>query len=97
MCVGFMKKKYDKVFHLNPESSPLGIRNVFVRSFVEHLTRLDKLNRIVCDGRAVEQRAGQCFSDRILDQQTKREQKVLMHFFVGANLAGFEGEMIVNI
>ncbi|MBO7222889.1 MAG: glycerol acyltransferase, partial [Kiritimatiellae bacterium] len=62
-----MKKKYDKVFHLNPESSPLGIRNVFVRSFVEHLARLDKLNRIVCDGRAVEQRAGQCFSDRILE------------------------------
>lgn len=67
MCVGFMKKKYDKVFHLNPESSPLGIRNVFVRSFVEHLTRLDKLNKIVRDGRAVEQRSGQCFSDRILE------------------------------
>ena len=61
------KNKYDKVFHLNPSSSPLGIHNGFVRGLVEHLTRLDKLNRIVYEGRAVEQRNGECFSDRILE------------------------------
>lgn len=61
------KNKYDKVFHLNPSSSPLGIHNGFVRGLVEHLTRLDKLNRIVFEGRAVEQRNGECFSDRILE------------------------------
>lgn len=62
-----MKRKYEKVFHLNPESSPLGIKNVFVRGFVEHLVRLNKLNKIVSEGRSVEEREGQCFSDRILE------------------------------
>lgn len=62
-----MKKKQEKVFHLNPVSSPLGIHNWFVRNMVEHITRLDKLNKIVYDGRAVEQREGECFSDRILE------------------------------
>lgn len=62
-----MKKKDEKVFHLNPKTSPIGINNIFVRGFVEHLTRLSKLNKIVRDGRSIEERDGECFSDRILE------------------------------
>lgn len=61
-----MKKKYEKVFHLDPTSSPLGIKNIFLRNIVEFVTRLDKLNKIVRDGRTIEQKEGECFSDCIL-------------------------------
>ena len=62
------KKQIEKVFVINPEKAPIGLRNLFSRRLVEHMVGLPKLDRIVADARAlISSNEGMNFNDALLD------------------------------
>ncbi len=56
--------KQEKIFRLDPETSPIGFKSKMMRHVVECAAGLHKLDKIIIDGRKVPE--GPCFSDRVL-------------------------------
>ncbi|NLB69216.1 MAG: lysophospholipid acyltransferase family protein [Lentisphaerae bacterium] len=79
------KRTDDRVFRIDPDTAPFGLRNSVARALVEHMVGLPKLDNILREGRKLKEQGidACCFADYILmgmDVETvvKEEDKELI-------------------